>query len=99
MTQLESYTVKKGDYLIALARRFGTSFDVLAELNSIGYPFTIFPGQVLRLPESVQPPAGEETGYQMILPMVQRNNADQMGPANEIIHIIMALVHTAVFLP
>ncbi len=98
-TQSESYTVQQGDYLIALARRFGTSFQVLADLNSIGYPFTIFPGQVLQLPESVQPPASEEIGYQVHLPMVQRNSADQMGPSNEIIHIIMALVHTAVFLP
>jgi uncharacterized protein YvpB/LysM repeat protein len=46
----ESYTVQKGDYLIALAKRFGTTWQELAGLNSIGYPFTIFPGQVLQLP-------------------------------------------------
>lgn len=46
----ESYTVQKGDYLIALAKRFGINWQELAELNSIGYPYTIHPGQVLQLP-------------------------------------------------
>jgi uncharacterized protein YvpB len=46
----ESYTVQKGDYLIALAKRFGITWQELAEMNSVGYPFTIFPGQVLKLP-------------------------------------------------
>ncbi len=46
----ESYTVQKGDYLIALAKRFGISWQELAELNSIGYPFVIHPGQVLQIP-------------------------------------------------
>jgi uncharacterized protein YvpB/LysM repeat protein len=46
----ESYTVQRGDYLMALARRFGTTWQELAELNSIGYPYTIFTGQVLQLP-------------------------------------------------
>jgi uncharacterized protein YvpB/LysM repeat protein len=48
--QGESYTVQKGDYLIALAKRFGITWQELAEMNSIGYPFTIYPGQVLQLP-------------------------------------------------
>jgi uncharacterized protein YvpB/LysM repeat protein len=51
----ESYTVQSGDYLIALAKRFGTSWNALAELNSIGYPYTIHPGQVLKLPAVAQP--------------------------------------------
>ncbi len=46
----ESYTVQKDDYLIALAKRFGISWMELAQLNSVVYPFTILPGQVLQLP-------------------------------------------------
>jgi len=46
----ESYTVQIGDYLVALADRFNTTWQALAQLNSVGYPYTIFPGQVLQLP-------------------------------------------------
>jgi LysM repeat protein/uncharacterized protein YvpB len=53
----ESYTVQKGDYLIALAKRFGISWQELAELNSIGYPYVIHPGQVLQLPGGATPEA------------------------------------------
>ncbi len=50
----ESYTVQPGDYLIALAKRFNTSWLELAELNSINFPYTIQPGQVLSLPRSAE---------------------------------------------
>jgi len=46
----ESYTVQRGDYLIALAGRFGTTWEELARINAIHYPYIIFPGQVLMLP-------------------------------------------------
>jgi LysM repeat protein len=46
----ESYSVQQGDYLVALAKRFSTTWQELAELNSIGYPYTIYPDQVLQLP-------------------------------------------------
>ena len=42
-------TVQPGDWLASLARRFGTSWQSLAELNGIGYPYVIYPGQILRL--------------------------------------------------
>jgi len=45
-----SYTVQIGDYLVALADRFNTTWQELAQLNSVGFPYTIFPGQVLQLP-------------------------------------------------
>jgi uncharacterized protein YvpB len=35
---VESYTVQPGEYLVELAERFGTTWQDLAELNSIGYP-------------------------------------------------------------
>jgi uncharacterized protein YvpB/LysM repeat protein len=46
----ESYTVQIGDFLVALADRFNTTWQELAQLNSVGYPYTIFPGQLLQLP-------------------------------------------------
>lgn len=46
------YTVQRGDYLHAIARRFNTSVEVLISLNpSLAYnPNLIIPGQVLCLP-------------------------------------------------
>lgn len=45
----ETYTVQAGDYLTALARQFNLDWYSLAVLNGIHYPYTIYPGQVLRL--------------------------------------------------
>ena len=53
----DAYTVQKGDYVIALARRFGIDWMELVDLNSLAYPFTIHPGQVLQLPAA----AGHES--------------------------------------
>jgi len=49
----DTYTVQTGDHLMALAREFGVSWQELAAINSISYPYTIYTGQVLRLPEGV----------------------------------------------
>jgi LysM repeat protein len=46
----ETYTVQKGDYVIALARQFGIDWRDIVDLNSLSYPFIIYPGQVLQLP-------------------------------------------------
>jgi LysM repeat protein len=51
-----TYTVQRGDYLTALAERFGTTWQALAAANNIGYPFTIYPGQVLSVPGGEAPP-------------------------------------------
>lgn len=48
--ETRSYIVRSGDFLIALAERFGVDWRTLAALNQIEYPFVIFPGQTLVLP-------------------------------------------------
>ena len=89
------YTVQPGDYLIALAKRFGISWQQLAELNAISYPYTIHPGQALQIPTGVvhesQPAAAPENNqsepiigavtFQARLPIVQQNHAMQPGLA------------------
>lgn len=50
----ESYTVQPGDYLLAVAERFGAGWRELAELNELTYPYTLHPGMNLRLPEGAQ---------------------------------------------
>ena len=46
---VNTYTVQRGDFLIALAKRFGLDWRSLAETNGIHFPYVIFPGQVLKL--------------------------------------------------
>ncbi len=45
-----TYTVKLGDNLFRIALNHGTTYQVLAQLNGIPAPFTVYPGQVLKLP-------------------------------------------------
>ena len=47
-----TYTVRPGNTLWAIARRFGTTVQELVSLNGIADPNLIYPGQVLRLPDS-----------------------------------------------
>ncbi len=44
-----SYSVRKSDTLYSIAFKFGIDFKILASINQINYPYTIFPGQVLSL--------------------------------------------------
>lgn len=55
-----SYTVRSGDTLSSIARRFNTFVSELVSLNNISNPNRIYPGQVLRLTDSV-----ERTFYQV----------------------------------
>jgi hypothetical protein len=45
-----TYTVRRGDTLVAIAARFGTTTQVLVQLNGITNPGLIRVGQVLQLP-------------------------------------------------
>lgn len=44
-----SYTVQSGDTLSDIASRYGTSYEVLAQLNGISNPNDIYVGQTIRL--------------------------------------------------
>ncbi|TAK13990.1 MAG: LysM peptidoglycan-binding domain-containing protein [Anaerolineae bacterium] len=46
----ETYIVQPGDYLVALARKFGITWTDLAAANGIGWPYVIYPGQSLSIP-------------------------------------------------
>lgn len=92
-TDGESYTVQSGDFLVRLAEEFGTTWQELAQLNSIRYPYTIFPGQVLQIPgrdvqDAEVTPEPENNGtalpssitavnFQVHLPNVQLNYSTQ----------------------
>jgi uncharacterized protein YvpB len=51
-----TYVVQRGDFLIALAERFGVSWRELAEWNNIRYPYMLYPGQVLEVHGEIAPP-------------------------------------------
>ncbi|GLQ89639.1 peptidoglycan DD-metalloendopeptidase family protein [Dyella flagellata] len=52
-----TYTVVKGDTLYSIAFRNGTDFRDVAKLNGIAPPYTIWPGQSLKLPGHGAEPA------------------------------------------
>ena len=49
-TGQKTYVVKGGDNLFRIALNNGTTYQTLAQLNSIPAPYTVYPGQVLKLP-------------------------------------------------
>jgi LysM repeat protein len=68
-TSVESYRVKPGDTLLAIAGRHGLSLAELTAINRINSSTLIYPGQVLRvakvLPAS-KPPLNAPDSYQVI---------------------------------
>jgi LysM repeat protein len=46
---VQTYVVQPGDRLASVAAAFGLDWPELAQLNGIGWPYTIYVGQVLRL--------------------------------------------------
>ena len=46
-----AYVVKQGDTLSAIARKYNTTYQVLAEYNSISNPNLIYPGQIIKIPQ------------------------------------------------
>jgi LysM repeat protein len=69
----ETYTVQRGDYLIALAERFGISWQELAARNNIRYPYMIYPGQVLEVP-------GSKTLPEEAIPTQEPTSAPALAP-------------------
>jgi LysM repeat protein/uncharacterized protein YvpB len=44
------YIVQPGDFLYALARTFGVTWQSLASYNNLAYPYIVYPGQEIRVP-------------------------------------------------
>ncbi len=58
----QTYVVKAGDYLSAIARQFGVTLTALIQANNVQPPnYVIHPGQVLVIPGTGTPPP--PTGY------------------------------------
>ena len=60
----DTYTVRSGDTLSGIASMYGTSWQVLAQINNLSDPNLIYPGQVLNIngtANTVQPGSGTYT--------------------------------------
>ena len=57
------YTVKRGDTLFEIARRCGTTVNMISRYNGITDPDMIYEGQILRIPVSELPCAGDKGVY------------------------------------
>ncbi len=55
LTQSGRYNVRKRDTLYSISFRYGLDFQKLARLNGIKKPYTIYPGQILRLRQTSNP--------------------------------------------
>lgn len=53
---MKTYTIRRGDTLWALARRFNTTVDQLAKTNNIANPNLIITGHKLRIPDGYEAP-------------------------------------------
>jgi LysM repeat protein len=57
----QAYTVQPGETLSGLAEQFNVPWQSLAELNQIPYPYLLYYGQTLQLPDSVEQVTPEGT--------------------------------------
>jgi LysM repeat protein len=44
------HVVQQGEWLYSIARKYGVSWESIAEANSLIYPYTVYPGDILYIP-------------------------------------------------
>lgn len=55
-----TYTVQKGDYLSLIARKLNINWVDIAKLNNMQWPYTLYSGNILKLPGNTNSPLPEE---------------------------------------
>jgi len=48
--QFEEYKIQKGDTLFNISQKYGISWTTIATLNNLKSPFTLKPGQTIKIP-------------------------------------------------
>jgi murein DD-endopeptidase MepM/ murein hydrolase activator NlpD len=66
------YRVAEGDALSVIAQRYDVRLSTLAAANNIQAPYTLYPGEVLRIPEDAPLPARRPEIKQTALPPVEK---------------------------
>jgi len=46
----KQHVVQQGEWLYSIARKYGISWEAIAEANSLPYPYTVYPGDILYIP-------------------------------------------------
>jgi len=59
------YTVKRGDTLWSIAKRYGTTVQEIAQINRIANPNLIYPGQNLRITTNINEGSTSEMGHKI----------------------------------
>lgn len=78
-SQISRHTVKRGETLYHIARLHHQSVRILAKTNRLKMPYTLYPGQVLRIPARAQP----SQNWQKTLPQsAAHKSADQPSTAH-----------------
>lgn len=67
----KTYVVRSGDTLSGIATRFGTTVNILVQLNNIANPNLIYPGEVLKLPISDSIESGATSNQQSSTYVIQ----------------------------
>lgn len=68
----EFYVVRPGDTLAGIARKYGTTVEVLAQLNGLSNPSLIYVGQTLILSAASAPPATASPATTPVIHIVER---------------------------
>ena len=74
------HRVRKGDTLYTIAWRYGLDFPELASYNNIGPPYTIYPGQTLRLFRPSEQAAHSRQGVKRTYPVKPAEPARKAPP-------------------
>jgi LysM repeat protein len=84
------YIVQKGDTLYSIAIRFQIAWQELAAYNGINYPYTIFPGQALKIPGiiTLPNPPDPTADYQIALPLIVLNPQPAEGQTWNGVYIV-----------
>ena len=75
-----TYTVVNGDTLSGIGHKVGMNWRKIAEINSIQSPYTIHPGQVLKLTETTANNNGSKFPYKIIVATEKDNLNVRSGP-------------------
>lgn len=46
----KQHVVQQGEWLYSIARKYGVSWEAIAEANNLAYPYTVYPGDILYIP-------------------------------------------------
>lgn len=46
----KQHVVQQGEWLYSIARKYGISWEAIADANNLVYPYTVYPGDVLYIP-------------------------------------------------